>query len=519
MSEFSYHREIVLEKLPLIIDKLKIAKFRDIENLEFSFGSKITFIAGTNGTSKTSLLGLIGQPFVFREDKRVKHKTLIGKEFATKFSEIHNFTKFDAVEEIEYAIALTNTHGNKELPVKGYIRKGDESGAGTPRLVTGKTRLKGEGNYNLPVIYLGLKRLVPLGEHEESEIQINPIENMSEDDIKFFNEQHKKILLNLNDEFSLENVETPNKKMIGGRTEKYDSHGLSAGQDNVSQILTAILSFKSLKSELGSLYSGGILLIDEIEATLHPLAEEKLIECLYAYSSKLDLQIIVTTHSLEVLKLGIQTKYKDCTEIIYLTKSRGSLTYLPKYSFGEICADMTATPFKKAYPQTFAICEDDEAKTFLNTILPKNLKSRVNILSAKLSAGSLNHIAASKDLKKINKQTIYILDGDQKRFIRLKNVLILPGKCSPETLIWQLMNEMPPESSCWDQTKQVYMRDYANQPINREVYKDFFAYIKTVNSKAWAKFFKLWIDSNKESVDKFIKEFESTINKMESSVC
>lgn len=89
---------------------------------------------------------------------------------------------------------------------------------------------------------------------------------------KIYNEIQDRILFKLPQQtsFKIEKVITNNKEMIGGHSNEYDSRGLSAGQDNVSQIATAIASFAKLKREQGNNYKGGIILIDEIESTLPP---------------------------------------------------------------------------------------------------------------------------------------------------------------------------------------------------------------------------------------------------------
>ena len=58
---------------------------------------------------------------------------------------------------------------------------------------------------------------------------------------------------------------------------------------------------------MGDKYKGGILLIDELDASLFPAAQIKLVEKLYKKSLELNLQIFYTTHSLEVLS---ETKNK-----------------------------------------------------------------------------------------------------------------------------------------------------------------------------------------------------------------
>ncbi len=74
--------------------------------------------------------------------------------------------------------------------------------------------------------------------------------------------------------------ETDKKSGIGISTDYYDYLTNSSGQDNLGQILLALLSFRKLKEEQGDSWNGGILLIDEIDATLHPAAQSKLITLL-----------------------------------------------------------------------------------------------------------------------------------------------------------------------------------------------------------------------------------------------
>ena len=104
------------------------------------------------------------------------------------------------------------------------------------------------------------------------------------------------------------------KKGIGINTDKYSSITNSAGQDNIGQIIMAIMSFRKLKKEYKG-YKGGLLLIDEIEATLHPIAQIKLLDFLYRACKELNLQVVFTTHSvalLEVLSQKILNNDSSC---------------------------------------------------------------------------------------------------------------------------------------------------------------------------------------------------------------
>lgn len=159
------------------IKSVFIEKFRDIENLKFKIGSKVTFIAGSNGTSKTSLLGLIAQPFSYKdrvynaklskETSQIVHRTITNKPFETKFSDIHNLTEYDDIVSIKYNLTLEESKGDViEMPIAGEHR--DKTAKTEKRFVAfPQEREAGKGNYKFPVIYLGLKRLYPLGEHDK----------------------------------------------------------------------------------------------------------------------------------------------------------------------------------------------------------------------------------------------------------------------------------------------------------------------------------------------------------------
>ncbi|WP_140245464.1 AAA family ATPase, partial [Vibrio parahaemolyticus] len=92
------------------------------------------------------------------------------------------------------------------------------------------------------------------------------------------------------------------KNTLGISTEHYDWQSNSAGQDNLGKILLALISFKRLKNSFPDNYQGGILAIDEIDATLYPGSQVQLLNLLGSIAKKENVQIIATTHSLQMLE-------------------------------------------------------------------------------------------------------------------------------------------------------------------------------------------------------------------------
>ena len=106
----------------------------------------------------------------------------------------------------------------------------------------------------------------------------------------------------------------------------------SAGEGNISKIILAVLSFKRLKDKYKSSYKGGILLIDELDATLYGFSQKKLLKYLLDSAKEYKIQIIFTTHSPivlnemyklqkeEIKKSGIKTnQYAYDNVIVYLS--------------------------------------------------------------------------------------------------------------------------------------------------------------------------------------------------------
>ena len=71
----------------MLVKNLLIKKFRHMNNINVQFSNHLTAISGPNSTGKSTILGLVGQIFVFNK----KYKTINNSSFETKYSEIFKF--------------------------------------------------------------------------------------------------------------------------------------------------------------------------------------------------------------------------------------------------------------------------------------------------------------------------------------------------------------------------------------------------------------------------------------------
>jgi len=76
------------------VESLNITKFRRFNNIPLSFGNKVTLIAGQNGTSKSTLLGMLAQPFSFGILRGKTAKTRDMSSYTTNYHgrRLHKYT-------------------------------------------------------------------------------------------------------------------------------------------------------------------------------------------------------------------------------------------------------------------------------------------------------------------------------------------------------------------------------------------------------------------------------------------
>lgn len=294
------------------------------------------------------------------------------------------------------------------------------------------------------------------------------------------------------------------------KTENYSHLGNSAGQDNIGQIISSILSFQQLKEELGNDYQGGILLIDELDASLYAGSQIKLIDKLYRYASILNLQVIFTTHSLEILE-HLECKTGDETVINHLVLKDGLVKSIinPTYNYVLNKIKNQVQKDNKIIKKSF-VCEDNVAQYWINNLLNgTDLKKMIKVEKGPFTDGTIVKMSESKH--SLFKDVGFILDGDvKKKFDKrpkpLKTVF-LPNICRPETAMYEFFKNLSDNDSFWNDeanfTKQTCFGDYNadGKGIHKRWFED------TQNKKSfgnsYSRLFNRWKKDNQESVLKF----------------
>lgn len=190
-----------------------------------------------------------------------------------------------------------------------------------------------------------------------------------------------------------------------------------------------------------------LVLIDEVEAGLHPFVQNLLMLHLQELALRNDLQIIVTSHSPVVLD-----SVPRYARIFLERNEQGDITVCPPYR--DIIQNAL---YGRSSEVLNILCEDDAAEAILNGVVDV-LSSEQTVQRDAIRIGRdtgakefPGHAAAFKKFEMIE-NFVFVLDGDQRRdneniAEKIKAVdknqpipvLFLPGDHAPECWVWKCL--------------------------------------------------------------------------------
>lgn len=441
--------------------KIFIEKFRALRDVEIEFGDYVTVICGKNGTSKSSILGIAAQIFSFDKDyvrdQPLSYHQISGRGFKSQYTDHFRISDtYDQPGSMRVNIELND--GYTREPATGNLvlmRRRD-----SPRPVV-RNNSSAEGNtsrnFTHPVIYLSLKRLYPITDRDYQVTDFEYLEHHKNEFIALTNE-----LLNRNSTIATSTGGTISSAVSHGNN--YDQDSVSAGEDNAGQIVLAIMSFRKLKEEYAN-YQGGLLLIDEADAGLFPTAQTNLLKILDRECQRLDLQVIMTSHSPTLIEyayqqsLKLRRKYKT----IYLSNTYGDVQVMPDMSWPQINADIHTRTIQAsaevALPKVNVYFEDDEGLDLYKIVMAKQPVNKFLNPVKGVTLGCTNYIQLiQKKISEFSQRSLICLDADVERTTQYKTVLLLPGALPPDQLIFEYLFNLPANHAIW-RNQQQFTRD------------------------------------------------------------
>lgn len=494
-----------------MIKNIEISNFRNLHDISIPIAPQVTAICGLNATGKSTLLALLGHS---AELKRKDGKTIFNTAFRTEFSEIIkgdkdfdptgtfatvNYTSANTPDTIVDYRKLRVTWPNEKKKIK--LPSGDDKIVTSERfrIVSGKSiiskgkAIRKDSKYTWPTFYLGLSRLYPYGETNDSTNKIKKLSFNDEEEKLWYTNTYNNILNTSDIIIDVQYISHKEAaKTVASSTETYPFVSNSAGQDNIGQILFSMISFKRLKTSFesqGKTWDGGLLLIDELDATLHPVAQVKLYKELVDFSKEYNVQVVFTTHSIYLLKIihkliSSDRRYKDC-EIINMTRRNKIVQVDVDPEFDVIYNDLTLNdPFITANSKIPVFTEDKETRWLIQKLLPDYL-DRIYFLDATFPCTELLRLRKA-DPNYFTK-AIIVVDGDVDILQidsansvnpdsgrNVKNLLSLPCKVPPEVMLYDyLTKEMSAEHPFWAANPQIsIMMIEENGPLKSDKYSN-----------------------------------------------
>jgi len=536
----------------MIIKSISIEKFRAFENVSFDLGKRITVIAGRNATQKTTVLGMLGQPFTISSKQHPMYgcKTIDGYDFRSQFREKFKISpEHDKVGDHRWTLLFHNNISGISQYCVESISRTQKDKTPTLRFWNAKSRAKGSGYVQIPVYFLSLSRLFPIG--ESGKTKSNDLD-LSEDEIDYCLRHYREIL-SIHQTPGTPSVGlekgTVSRTFAGVSDDVHDIFTNSTGESNVMRIVLAVLSFKRLKNKYNGDYKGGLLFIDESDATLYGYSQEQLVKYLYAAAEENNLQIVFTTHSTVILNAVSKLQQDELKTAgrnrPYYGYNCGIVYLEPYYAQGKrlISAKNISTRrglheilddiFLLSYIPSEKIsvyCEDMRAQGFLRALLSnvKNTDDYLEYIDINLGWTNYYQLCCEKKIKEFTNNLI-VLDADvphdsgyaskEDKINKADNILFLPIEIEKGLFIF-LKNTILFEkfqNYISDKCALSYDVCFSNWPLEPKKYNidDFKKWYHHIEEclKDETILFNFWCKENQDEVrvfnENFIKKFNA----------
>ena len=536
------------------LKKIVIEKFRALNKVTIEFGEHITVVCGKNGTSKSSILGIAAQIFSFEKDyvknEKIDFQQITGGMFKSQYQDHFRISnKFDTPGSMKVDIELQD--GYTKQPATATLQLDKRGNSSRPVVRKNSTTgiRNSSRNFTHPVIFLSLKRLYPIANRKYEVSDFDYLQTHKQQFIALTNE-----LLNRSSSDATGTEGTISSAVAHGAN--YDQDSVSAGEDNAGQIILALMSFKKLQEEYPD-YKGGMLLIDEADAGLFPTAQENLLRMLDRECNKMNLQVIMTSHSPVLIEYAFQQsqRFRNKFKTVYLSNTYGTVQVIQDWSWEQISADISTKTVALTkdvdLPVINVYFEDKEGADFFAALMNRQAIKKFTKSLSEISFGCSNYInLIQQKIPEFSERSIICLDADvvqndaqNNKVKNYKTIVILPGELPPDQLIFEYLFNLPADHEFWKNnlrfTREVFTRSaadvirefsingnhvdlktqiesYSGDKKKREIFKKFYTKdtafrklltIRTKSHNPWMH----WVKNNPKAHNEFLDKFQTAI--------
>jgi predicted ATPase len=201
-----------------------------------------------------------------------------------------------------------------------------------------------------------------------------------------------------------------------------------------------------------------LILLDEPETSLHPLAQKRLINFILEQIKKKKLQVVISTHSPDI----IEGMPKEAIEILYENQNTGKVNVIENVYPGNAFIHIGRTFTGKKVILT----EDKLAKMIVEAVLEKNGDEKLfDVVYHPGGASQIKQNEMTVYSKEKNSKYFIVFDGDQKE--DKIDISILPGNDKKPNILKEKIKTLVREeikfsfdSNALDEQKNGLMLDY-----------------------------------------------------------
>lgn len=386
--------EIQMEKYKLLSVFFK--NLKGLRDAQIVFEKPLTAIMGVNGSGKTTVIHALACAYQPPEN---------GNGENHKFSDffIPNTDAMWSGSEFYIVNEKTDRNQTTVLPSRKYEKAIDRW---SPRYANRPKR---------NVYYIGIDSCLPEVEKSNTQTRIIYSSRQKEDKESKKVIQDAAIILNKNYETLLENT-FQKRHLIGVKLKsglKYSSLSMGTGEQRTIKILEKIIHAEPFS----------LILIDEIDLLLHVSSLKRLIQKLDGYARRKKLQIVFTTHALEMMEL---TEYVGIQYISNISSSNDK-EFRKTVVYNKINSDLVYNLIGSCERSLKIYVEDELAKATIKKVLRSyNMSGKVDVIKYGAIENAFTLAAAKILAREDCTNTLILLDGDKyhtndERLAQIKN--------------------------------------------------------------------------------------------------
>jgi len=381
---------------PKRLEWIELTNLRGWKGQRVDFDFPIVALVGENGAGKSTILQAAAA--VYRSE--------VGRD--TYASDFFPDTPFERVTQAK---------------IRFSFRQGQDTQERTVRKPTQRWR----GNPQRPrrhVEYVDLRRSQPVGARSgyakllKRGVKEGSHSAFSDDKLERLNDILGKDYVSAG--ISVTNVDTKNSvPVLVDNAARFSGFHQGAGEITAAELLAS------------DFQKTGLVLIDEIETSLHPRAQRRLMRDLATVARKMDLQIVMTTHSPYILaELPSEAR-------LYIMEGADGKDIVKGVSPDFAMSQMD----EEHHPECDIYVEDERAATLVSELIishKRDTRKRACIIPyGAASVGKSLGMMASQG--RFPRPSVVFLDGDQ---TNAPGCILLPGGDAPERVVFEGLRNM-----------------------------------------------------------------------------